>query len=435
MKHRSAVLSALAGVALGAPLAASAQDSGGDRRFYIAPMFSYVAEDGHRGLGGGVGGTLAIGKKLTSGLNLELIGYYDTAKPDRGGGDKATFYGVGAGLMVFPFSSVSSFYVPLSVYSNWGKNQYGIVKDYRSTVFDSGIGLLLPLVTSPNHFIPDGTSVRIEARYRYDQHGEPELGKGGKDSAYDGVFNIGLLIPFTHSAQPVAETPPPAAEVVPPVEAPPAEAPAPEAAPAPEPAPTPAAPPAECRPPEPGEMVTLEGCAVGGGAAVLKGVTFETNTAMLRPDAKTVLDGVADKLQASPGMTVEIAGYTDNVGSNAHNRDLSERRAISVKAYLASKGVAGNRMTAKGYGEGSPVASNDAAEGREQNRRVELHVTSGGTPAEGHAAAPPSSAPAEAPAPAAPAAESAPPPDQAPAAAPADAGTPAPADSGSTPPQ
>jgi OOP family OmpA-OmpF porin len=73
-------------------------------------------------------------------------------------------------------------------------------------------------------------------------------------------------------------------------------------------------------------------------------------------------------------VVVEVAGHTDSVGSEEYNQGLSERRANTVRDYLASKGINASRLTARGYGEGRPVASNDTSEGRQENRRVELVV-------------------------------------------------------------
>lgn len=109
---------------------------------------------------------------------------------------------------------------------------------------------------------------------------------------------------------------------------------------------------------------------------VLRGVTFETGRSALRSDSYTVLDIVAASLIANPDIRIEIAGHTDNTGSEATNLRLSQARADAVRAYLASKGVAPERMTAKGYGPSEPVAPNTTREGRAQNRRVELRQTS-----------------------------------------------------------
>ena len=106
---------------------------------------------------------------------------------------------------------------------------------------------------------------------------------------------------------------------------------------------------------------------------ILRGVTFETGRSALRPESFTVLDIVAQSLNGNPEIRIEIAGYTDNTGSAAGNLRLSLNRAAAVRAYLAGKGVALDRMVAKGYGIANPVAPNTTAAGRASNRRVELH--------------------------------------------------------------
>ena len=108
---------------------------------------------------------------------------------------------------------------------------------------------------------------------------------------------------------------------------------------------------------------------------VLRGVTFETGRSTLKPDSYTILDIVAASLIANPDIKIEIGGHTDATGSAATNTRLSQARAAAVRAYLASKGVAPDRMVAKGYGPSQPVAPNTTAAGRAQNRRVELRQT------------------------------------------------------------
>ncbi|MDI5933084.1 OmpA family protein [Halomonas kalidii] len=101
-------------------------------------------------------------------------------------------------------------------------------------------------------------------------------------------------------------------------------------------------------------------------------VNFEFDRAALLPQAEMTLDEVAHRLRENPDLRVKIEGHTDSVGSNEYNQDLSRRRAESVRNYLMSQGIAGNRMTATGYGEERPVATNDTDEGRALNRRVEI---------------------------------------------------------------
>jgi OOP family OmpA-OmpF porin len=108
-------------------------------------------------------------------------------------------------------------------------------------------------------------------------------------------------------------------------------------------------------------------------AVVLEGVEFDSDKDTLRPESRTILDDVAASLMEWPDIRVEIQGHTDSTASAAHNLDLSNRRAQSVSAYLVSKGISASRLEAKGYGEDHPIADNKTKEGKQKNRRVELH--------------------------------------------------------------
>jgi OOP family OmpA-OmpF porin len=81
-----------------------------------------------------------------------------------------------------------------------------------------------------------------------------------------------------------------------------------------------------------------------------------------------------EALKAEGGVAVIVEGHTDSVGSDAYNKKLSLRRADAVRQYLVKHGIPADRITAEGFGESSPVASNDTEDGRAQNRRVELRV-------------------------------------------------------------
>lgn len=104
-------------------------------------------------------------------------------------------------------------------------------------------------------------------------------------------------------------------------------------------------------------------------------VLFDTGKFSLKPGAREKLSKVAGILLAYPGLDIEVGGYTDNVGSDEMNQTLSENRAGSVRDYIVQQGVSTNSVTAKGFGETLPVASNDNSAGRQQNRRVELLVS------------------------------------------------------------
>jgi OOP family OmpA-OmpF porin len=118
-----------------------------------------------------------------------------------------------------------------------------------------------------------------------------------------------------------------------------------------------------------GTTVDKHGCPV---RLVLKGQHFQHNSAELTPNARIILDGVAQNLIAHPQKNdIEVQGHASSEGKDAYNLRLSQRRAQSVADYLKSKGVT-NRLVAKGYGETQPIADNSTEEGRALNRRVEL---------------------------------------------------------------
>jgi outer membrane protein OmpA-like peptidoglycan-associated protein len=112
-----------------------------------------------------------------------------------------------------------------------------------------------------------------------------------------------------------------------------------------------------------------------GMVLTLGDVLFDTGMATLKPGAYTTIDRLATVLKQAPDRKVMIEGHTDNVGSDDYNRQLSERRAAAVQTALLERGVTSNQITVAGKGETFPVASNDNAAGRQQNRRVEMVFT------------------------------------------------------------
>ncbi len=103
-------------------------------------------------------------------------------------------------------------------------------------------------------------------------------------------------------------------------------------------------------------------------------VLFDTGSYTLKPGAREKLAKISGILLAHPGLTLQIEGHTDSVGSDEFNQTLSQQRAGSVRDFLAEQGVPVSAMTAKGFGKTQPVASNDTPEGRQRNRRVEIVV-------------------------------------------------------------
>ncbi len=103
-------------------------------------------------------------------------------------------------------------------------------------------------------------------------------------------------------------------------------------------------------------------------------VTFDVNSATIRPGFYSELQQVAQVLNKYPQTTIQVAGHTDSTGSETYNQTLSERRANSVKNALTQYGVLPSRINAIGLGESSPIADNNTEYGRQQNRRVELRI-------------------------------------------------------------
>jgi outer membrane protein OmpA-like peptidoglycan-associated protein len=104
-------------------------------------------------------------------------------------------------------------------------------------------------------------------------------------------------------------------------------------------------------------------------------VLFDTGAYSLKPGAREKLAKVSGILIAYPTLTIQVGGYTDNVGGDEMNQKLSENRATSVRDYMVEQGVVANSVTARGFGNSLPVATNDNAAGRQENRRVELVVS------------------------------------------------------------
>jgi outer membrane protein OmpA-like peptidoglycan-associated protein len=128
-----------------------------------------------------------------------------------------------------------------------------------------------------------------------------------------------------------------------------------------------------------GNKVDVRGCELvfeeQTQTLVLEGVNFEFDSAVLTPEAKAILDRMAQALKEWPEIEVEVAGHTDSKGSDAYNLELSKARARSVRDYLVERGVPTRQLTATGYGESVPKADNATDFGREINRRVELRKT------------------------------------------------------------
>jgi OOP family OmpA-OmpF porin len=114
--------------------------------------------------------------------------------------------------------------------------------------------------------------------------------------------------------------------------------------------------------------------AISDDRLVLVGVNFAFDKSDLLPESYPVLDKAVILLNERYNSNVEIQGYTDYIGTDAYNQELSVQRAVTVREYLISKGIDGNRLTTVGFGKGNPVANNDTEEGRTMNRRIVFKI-------------------------------------------------------------
>lgn len=101
---------------------------------------------------------------------------------------------------------------------------------------------------------------------------------------------------------------------------------------------------------------------------------FDFDKTVIKPEGAQTLTEVANKLKSMMLNWVRLTGHTDSMGSDSYNQELSEKRANAVKSYLVGEGVDGGKISTRGEGESSPVASNDTREGRAKNRRVDVEI-------------------------------------------------------------
>jgi OOP family OmpA-OmpF porin len=141
--------------------------------------------------------------------------------------------------------------------------------------------------------------------------------------------------------------------------------------PAAEPEPEPVAEPEPAPPPPEPERVVVKDEKI----EINEKVQFETNSAVLKKESESLLDEVAKAMKDHPEIKrVRVEGHTDSRASDKYNKRLSKKRAEAVREYLVAQGIAGKRLTARGYGEEKPIADNETDDGMYQNRRVEFTI-------------------------------------------------------------
>jgi OOP family OmpA-OmpF porin len=320
----------------------------GDQPFHVSYMIGGANLDSDRDTrDGDIWQSVGIGYFLSPNFSLDLE--YDEFDGDLQSHDQWTLRTLAmTGRYYFGQNAWKPY-----VLGTLGSTRHNSVADIgRNSTWGLGIGLHGQMA---KHW-----SVRMQAMWRQDNDGDSLFYKNSYSDIY---YGVGLNFDFGGRA--AAPTPPPP----------------------PPPAAAPAAPPPnpdldgdgvlnerdKCPNTRPGAVVDLDGCEVESVIA-LEGVHFDFDKATLRPEAIVILNNAAGLLTTHERVVVEVAGHTDSKGSEEYNQALSERRANAVRDYLVSKGINASRLTARGYGELQPVATNDTDEGRQANRRVELIV-------------------------------------------------------------
>lgn len=360
------------------------------QHIYLSPMFSYTFASGHRDTKNGIGGAFSIGREVVPDLYAEVSVFYTRYESDSGSGSSSILAG-GLSLLAFPFAAVPNLFGVAGFHYGYGRSSLPAVapmngqpqqakQDSNRGTVDLGLGYLI----GPIGFLNNG-GLRLEARGRLDQ-----VPAGPVKRFIEPVLSAGLLIPIGSAEPPAA--PVAVAQVVPvavdtdgdgvyddsdqcPGTPPGTKV---DAVGCPLAVPPPLV-KLICDDPaaRKGKVLSLAGCGQGD-KIVLKGVNFDFDKSTLTAKATTILDDVASGMGDWQQVLIELGGYTDSRGSDAYNQKLSEARVKSVQVYLGGKGITEDRISAKGFGEVNPVASNDTDEGRELNRRVELTILGAG---------------------------------------------------------
>jgi len=370
--RRLVVAGALCALAAGA----SAADDVG--KWYVTPIVYGVRTGTDRHVGDGPEVGVIVGKNTSENWSLELefghASYTGSVVADDS--LRIDSLSVNALRHFYRDSAIHPFLSVGFVESNETRTQVG---NYQRNQIATGLGLLGTAYTAPDK--SKVVQLRFEAKERWHITGFADPNQGTPN---DFLVGLGLQVAF---GAPAPAPAPVAKEFT-------APAPSPAPAPAPPPPPakcpgTPAGVPVDadgcpldsdhdgvpdyldkCPGTPPGVKVDAKGCEVE--AIVLKGVNFDFDSATLTPASEKVLDDVAALLKMRTGAPATIGGHTDGKGKHAYNLKLSQRRAAAVRDYLIAKGIAAGSLTATGYGDTQPIASNATEEGRAQNRRVTL---------------------------------------------------------------
>lgn len=350
--------------------------------WYFTPMLSYIKADSDRDADDDFGLMLGFGKQMNEDWNLELGAVMDNLDFEDSSDEYEQFGLIADGIYFFDRESE---------WQTYGVVGAGIMstdagsRDSTNPMINFGVGISRALNER-------GMKFRADLRYRIDMDDESI---SSEDEFSDLLLNVGLTIPLgaESKANPQPQPEPEVQETTAPVKQ---DSDADGVMDSADNCPDTKSGAEvnnrgceivavdsdndgiedgkdQCPNSKPGIMVDITGCELQQ-SFVLEGVNFESNSDALTEASVSVLNQVAETLKKNRDVNVEVAGYTDDRGAEEYNRALSQKRAESVKTYLRSAGVNAARMTAKGYGEESPIADNSTSAGRAQNRRVELHI-------------------------------------------------------------
>ncbi|MFT6105959.1 MAG: OOP family OmpA-OmpF porin [Rickettsiales bacterium] len=326
---------------------AALADNNYDKRFYVAPAFSYVWTDSDRETSRNeYGASVAIGKAVSKHFNVELKAFYNSFEHENKQSGKTEHqwdnFGSTVDLQYYfnrndlsPYAVVGAGIMDSRVH---GKNGVGLVTE-------AGLGLA--------YKINDSVSLRSDVRYRYNNNFNNNLTGNNADEYNDMVVNVGLVIPFGSACdKKVCNKKPRSAAINPDLDG---DGILNEND--------------KCPKTKPGVKVGKSGCAL---VVTLKGINFDISSANLTENSKTILNKLAAEIKAYPNKgDVEIQGHASSDGDDDFNMTLSQKRAQSVVNYLKNQGVE-NKLTAKGYGETMPVTDESTRAGILANRRVDF---------------------------------------------------------------
>ncbi len=359
---------------------ALAGDQNFDDRWYMTPSASFVKSDSDKNSRSGLTFGIGFGKFVSERLSFDLE--LDKMTQDAKSGGETSQKSVGL-MGRYHFAEQMGFrpYLGLGL----GALRHSDNVSPLTNSVPSATEAMMNLAAGMNKDLTDRVKLRTELRYRLENSDDTVT---GQDTFGDIIFNTGLSIAFGESSAQTTKTTL--------VEQAPIDSDKDGISDAKD----------RCPQSPAGSNVDSTGCAVVDGdddndgvpnskdacpnsvvgAVVgsdgcevkvvieLQGVHFDTDKSTLKPESIAILNAAVKTLGEHGTIMVEVAGHTDSTASDEYNQALSQRRAKVVHAYLVDHGVSADRMTWKGYGESSPIATNDTEEGKARNRRTELNV-------------------------------------------------------------